>query len=154
LRSTRDWAAERYAGISLPDARLDKRLLEVVATLADKPNDSINRACQSWAQAKAAYRFIENDAVTEELLKQPVCDATAGDCYGHEQILAIQDTTVLSFASARSADGLGPVNDDPKARGMLLHPTLALSKDGLALGLLDWQTWTRPVIKREDKDNM
>lgn len=153
LRSARHWVAERYGTVCLPDARLEKRLLEVSRTLAAKPKDSINRACGSWGEAKAAYRFIENEAVTEDLLRRPVCDATAIDCARRERILAVQDTTVLSFASARGADGLGPINDDPNARGMLLHPTLALGDDGLALGLLDWQTWTRPLTKRCDKED-
>jgi hypothetical protein len=151
LRSSRRWAAERYRSACLPDARLVRRLLEVSRTLADRPLDSINRACQSWAATKAAYRFIENDAVTEDLLMQPVCDSTLTDCAGRKQILAVQDTTVLSFSSARSAEGLGPVNDDSNARGMFLHPTMAVGEDGLVLGLLGWQTWTRPVTTRAER---
>lgn len=132
------WADRCYRTLSLSDARLEKRLLKISKTLAAKPQDSINQACENWAAAKASYRFIENEAVSSDALKKPICDATARDVEGLEEIIAVQDTTTLSFASARKAKGLGPVNDDPQARGMFLHPTLALRGDGLALGLLDW----------------
>ncbi|MFP4381072.1 MAG: IS4 family transposase [Candidatus Sumerlaeia bacterium] len=148
LRSVSDWVSWSYQSVSLPDARLKKRLFVLSEALFSRPLDSMNQALGSWSGAKGAYRFIENDSVSAEDLKAPIADATALACNGEKEIIVVQDTTTLSFSSARGAEGLGPVNDDSKARGMLLHPALALDTDGSAIGLLDWQSWSRPLTKR------
>lgn len=146
--SAEKWARSLYAHADLPDQRLKARLVQLSAAIASKPADSIPQACSSWAQAKGAYRFIENERVTVEALQQPVSDNAARECAGQKVVLAIQDTTVLSFSSARRAEGLGPVNDDPHARGMLFHPVLALTEDGIPLGLLHQAVWSRDLKAR------
>jgi len=145
-----DWAARQYRTVSLPDARLDKRLLMIAQTLAAKPLDSINQACDNWAGAKGAYRFIENNAVTADALIAPITDAAARDAAGRGAIIAVQDTTAVSFPRARAATGLGPINDAPQGRGMLVHPVLALRPDGAPLGLLDLQRWCRDPDPTQD----
>lgn len=141
--SVSDWVANQYRTVSLPDARLEKRLLTIAQTLAAKPLDSINQACENWAGAKGAYRFVENKAVSADALIKPIADATARASAAVDDVISIQDTTVLSFASARGAKGLGPVNDSSEARGMFAHPALALRRDGAPLGLLDLYCWCR-----------
>lgn len=143
VESVDDWVARQYRTVALCDARLEKRLRLVSGALASKPLDSVNQACENWAGAKGAYRFIENEAVKPDNLIDPIADATAREAAEHEAVVAVQDTTTLSFPRARQAVGLGPVNDAPEARGMLAHPVLALRLDGLALGLLDFQWWCR-----------
>ena len=138
-----EWTSQQFGSVDLPDVRLKKRCLELVSVLAQKPQDSINQANDAWAQIKGAYRFIENDRVTPESLQTPVNDRTAALCRDRDLILAIQDTTTLSFDSARGAEGLGPINDSAKARGMFYHSALALEESGLPIGLLDQQLWSR-----------
>lgn len=152
LSSPANWAAERYETAMLGDARLKRRLIEITETLAGKPLDSINQACGDWARAKGAYRFIENERVTTQSLQEPIAEAAARDCAGHDLVFAVQDTTTLSFKQARQAKGLGPVNDSSEARGMLFHPTLALSAEGVPLGLLHQQTWCRAVVEDADDE--
>ncbi|MCX7044062.1 MAG: transposase DNA-binding-containing protein, partial [Candidatus Sumerlaeota bacterium] len=54
MTSARAWAASRFETARLPDARLHRRLEKVETMLAAKPLDSINQACEDWAEAKAA----------------------------------------------------------------------------------------------------
>ena len=56
-------------------------------------------------------------------------------------ILAIQDTTALNF-SGRQVDGLG-VLEDNQTPGFFAHTTLAVSQNGVPMGLLDQQVWSR-----------
>ena len=144
-----NWAQDFYAGVCLPDERLKTRLIRISAAIAARPADSFPQACLNWAEAKGAYRLIENERVSAEALQQPASNRAARECAGQEIVLAIQDTTVLSFSSARQAEGLGPVNDDPNARGMFFHPVLALREDGFPLGLLHQQTWCRDLKTRK-----
>jgi len=137
------WVMRQYRSLDLPDKRLEDRCLRIAMDLTENPSGSLNQASDDWGQAKAAYRFIENPRLTAEDLQTPIGAAAAKACAHHQTILAIQDTTTLSFDSARQAEGLGAINDSSAARGMFFHPVLAIQPDGLAIGLLDQQCWCR-----------
>lgn len=141
MTSARVWAASRFETARLPDARLNRRLVKVETMLAAKSLDSINQASEDWAEAKAAYRFIENESVKPDDLIQPIADSTARDCAGAPAIFAVHDTTEMGLKSARGAQGLGPVGDDPNARGMYCHVTLAVRENGIVVGLLHQYNW-------------
>ena len=59
-----------------------------------------------------------------------------------ERILAVQDTTSFNFAHHPETKGLGVIEDNHTA-GFFAHSTLAVSEEGVPLGLLDQQVWTR-----------
>jgi hypothetical protein len=136
------WALETFGRAALPDARLNVRLLEVAGALVAKPSDSIPQACGKAKATKGAYRFIENKRVNPQSLIDASAQATTGRCAGRETILAIQDTSPLSFTHHPKTRGLGPI-DDADARGLFLHSTLAVSAEGEIIGLLEAQMWTR-----------
>ena len=59
-------------------------------------------------------------------------------------ILAVQDTTTLNYTARLKTDGIGYIGTSAEgAQGFFVHDTLALTPDGLALGLLDVQAWAR-----------
>jgi hypothetical protein len=60
------WASEEVASVDLQDKRLNKRLLNVLADLAQRPTASIPAACGGGAETKAAYRLFGNKKVTYE----------------------------------------------------------------------------------------
>jgi len=144
------WAADLYATVRLPDKRLANRLIQIVTRLAERPMDSLPQACESWAEVKGAYRFIENRRVSAEALRRPLAEAAARACGAETVVLAIQDTSAFSFPHAYQTEGLGYLNglDVP---GLLVHSVLATREDGLALGLLDVQIWSRPRRERGKK---
>lgn len=135
------WACDLFQTARFPDKRLNHRAQEIAAVLAAKPCNSIPQAFHNWSDAKAAYRFIENERVTCEGIMAPLADAAARHCGGLPLFLAVQDTTALTFPKARSMEGLGTISDFTK--GMMLHTTLALVPDGQPLGVLDLQWWAR-----------
>jgi hypothetical protein len=137
------WAAATFATARLPDARLNVRLVKVAATLGAKPLDSFPQACGDWAEAKGAYRFVENERVTAEAMIEAAGDATARASAGRAVVYSVQDTTTLSFPRAGQTEGLGPIGSCDVA-GMLVHSTLALDEEGVAQGLFDQQWWCRP----------
>lgn len=148
-----NWVASQFRTLELPDLRLKKRSHKILLTVAQKPQDSLNQIHETWSGAKGAYRLIENDRISPQSLQKPICEATAENCKGLDRIISVQDTTALSFDSAKSAEGLGTVNDSPKSRGMFFHPVLALREDGLPLGLLDQQFWCRSnIVEHKAKD--
>lgn len=66
-------------------------------------------------------------------------------------VLAVQDTTTFNFGHHGSIDDLG-VLEDNRTPGFFAHSTLAVSPEGVPMGLLDQQVWTRPQNPRK-KDN-
>lgn len=59
------WVDGELAGCSLPDDRLNKRLRKLLVQIGSDMGQSIPLVCQDWANAKAAYRFFDNDRVSE-----------------------------------------------------------------------------------------
>ena len=63
------WCLDEFSGVELHDARLNARCSELAVQLAMQPSLSLNRACEDWADAKAAYRFFDNDDVTPQRIQ-------------------------------------------------------------------------------------
>jgi hypothetical protein len=125
------WAAAEFGGVDLGDARLNKRLVAVTASFAMSPQSNIPEASGDWAEAKAAYRFFSNDAVDKDLIFEAHRKSTLERMKDAELVLAVQDTTYLTYAEQ---EGLGWIGEN--SSGLMVHSTLALNKEGRALGLL------------------
>jgi hypothetical protein len=132
-----DWTAQEFATIDLPDPRLGKRLRMIASAFAQKPTAPIPQACLGWTQAKAAYRFLENEAVEPGAIRQAHHQATLQRVQAQRVVLAIQDTTALNYSTHPCTTGLGPIGShSPKTIGLLLHSTLAITPTGQPLGFL------------------
>lgn len=59
------WIEAELAGCEFDDVRLDKRFRKLVEQLSAGIGESIPWACQDWANAKAAYRFLSHPQVSE-----------------------------------------------------------------------------------------
>src|ERR1035437_8335851 len=153
------WVEQELAASKLPDARLEKRLRHLIEQLAKGVGRSIPWACQDWAAAKAAYRFFSNDRVSEEQIMAGHFLATRErlGC-GEELFLVVHDTTEFSYKREdMAAVGLaskGSVRKDKQGRpmyfttcGICLHSSLAVTQEGLPLGLTAVKFWSRKAFK-------
>jgi len=59
-------------------------------------------------------------------------------------VLCVQDTSELDYSGQKQMKGLGPLTYEAQ-RGLLLHPTLAITPDRLALGVLENRIWARDI---------
>ena len=131
------WAVHELAGLRLPDERLMKRAQLIMTQLGQRPGASVPQACGGWSGAKAAYRFLANEAVDPQRLLAAHTEATVGRMQAHAVVLALQDTTTLNYSAHPQTRGLGPIsNNRDKTLGLLLHSTLAVTVCGEPLGLL------------------
>ncbi|MBK5962654.1 hypothetical protein CCR95_00660, partial [Thiocystis minor] len=55
------WAEDEFRGIDLGDARRDRRAVQLVERLAERPTASLPGACTGWAETQAAYRFLSQE---------------------------------------------------------------------------------------------
>ncbi|WP_442895226.1 IS4/Tn5 family transposase DNA-binding protein [Bradyrhizobium sp. AZCC 2230] len=141
------------------DARLGQRFSGLLKQIGDGMGGSIPFACQDWANTKAAYRFFAKERVEEADILSGHFAATRtryDDCRG--PILLIQDTTEFSYqrANTRAIGLTKSVNSgrDKDGRwrhhtvcGMPMHSSLAVTVEGLPLGLAAVKFWTRKKFK-------
>lgn len=140
------WALEEMQEVNLGDKRLETRAITLLDNLGSKPLETIPVACQGWAETKAAYRFFDNDKVTADKILLPHLQATLKRMQSYPVVLLIQDTTHLNYSTQFQKKDIGPLIHN-NYRGVLLHPTIAVTPEGLCLGVIDDYHWHRRHLK-------
>jgi hypothetical protein len=153
------WSVQEIDETAFKDVRLGRRCAELVKRLSAGMGGSIPFACQDWASTKAAYRFLSNPKVEEAdilrghfLATRQRYDACGGP------VLLLQDTTEFTY-QRRDPGAVGftkSVNSgrDKEGRlrhhalcGILMHSSLAVTTEGLPLGLSAVKFWNRDKFK-------
>jgi hypothetical protein len=136
--------------VQLGDRRLNHRLVEIAEKLSVQPTAPINQACDDWADTKAAYRLFDNEKVTPEKILSPHQRRTGERMAGYPVVLAVQDTTILNYSHHPQTTGLGPIGTEAQSlQGLVMHTTLALTPEGMPLGVLTQDIWARPEGKEK-----
>ena len=161
------WFDEELAVCRLGDGRLDRRLRHLVERMGAGFGESIPLACQDWAGTKAAYRFFSNERVSEEEILRGHFDATRHRFAASDgPILVLHDTTEFSWRrkrpeavgftttvnSGRDKAGRDRLHKAGRDRlhtvcGLLMHSSLAVTTDGLPLGMAAVRFWNRKKFK-------
>jgi hypothetical protein len=153
------WFDRELAGCSFADERLSKRLRKLVAQIGSAMGQSIPLVCQDWANTKAAYRFLSNDRVSESDILAGHFQSTRDRTVASDGlVLVLHDTTEFTY-QRESTDAIGitkSINSgwDKAGRlrshtvcGILMHSSLAVTTEGLPLGLAAVKFWTRKKFK-------
>ncbi|WP_222945939.1 IS4 family transposase, partial [Paraburkholderia podalyriae] len=159
----RAWFEQELEGSEFQDARLRKRFGTLLEQLWRGMGQTIPLACQDWANTKAAYRFMDNDRVSEQDILSGHFQATAQRfAMTDGPILVLQDTTTFSYERERpeligyagsaitSAERRGRAKPSPQC-GILMHSSLAVTAQGLPLGLAAIKFWSRKEFKNTSK---
>lgn len=153
------WVDRELDGCNFKDERLGKRFRSLLEQLASSPGDSIPLVCQDWANTKAAYRFFDNGRVNEEQILRGHFQATRDRAAATAApILIMHDTTEFTY-KREDIDAVGKTriniagayrDGTPRlytACGILMHSSLAVTTDGLPLGLTAIKFWSRKKFK-------
>lgn len=136
--------------LRLPDARLVARCQRVLAAWLRQPGATLAQAAADRAEAKAGYNLLANRDVVVSALVEAICRHGGEECGGESRVYIAQDTTSLEYGHREPIEGLGPVTSTG-TQGLLVHTSLALSGQGLPLGLTAQRIWTRPPEKLSPK---
>lgn len=132
-------------GSVLGDRRLERRLDELTERLSAVPTANLPQVLTAQSGLKAGYRFMNNPRVTHAgivaIERQATLQRIAAE--RGEVVLAVQDTTPFNFANRAGLSGLG-VLEDNRTPGFFAHTLLGVSEQGVPLGLLAQQVWSRP----------
>ena len=120
---------------------------------------SIPLVCQDWANTKAAYRFFSNDRVSESDILAGHFQSTRDRAAAAEGlVLVLHDTTEFSY-QRESSEAIGITKSINSGRdkagrlrshtvcGILMHSSLAVTIEGVPLGLAAVKFWTRKKFK-------
>jgi hypothetical protein len=135
------WAEQEMRDVDLGDKRRNTRAVRLLEALSNQPDSSIPVACARPADQKAAYRHLDSDIEAKSWLaphQARTVERAAEDPY----VFAMSDTTELDYSRLNTLEGAGPL-DGSHCRGLKVHTVLAVSPDGVPLGILDQQVWAR-----------
>jgi hypothetical protein len=145
MNTSVNWAHCELASVYLPDPRLETRLIGMVEKLSERPESSCTEALGCRAAVVGAYRFWNNETVRPEAILRPHAESTARRAAECATVLVAQDATDINLTDHPETEGRGYLYSN--TRGLLLHSLLAISPDGVPLGLLRQFMWVRPLEK-------
>jgi len=152
------WAQNEFGGAALGDQRLSKRLVEIGHKQGANPGCSYSGAAGgNWPEVKGYYRFIDkpdDSAVSMENILQPHRERTTRRMKAEKIVLCPQDGSDLNYNTLDQCEGLGVIGSNQtgaKSLGLHLHSMLALTPEGLPLGVLRSEC-TAPQTKLQDDD--
>lgn len=136
----------------------DKRLLNrgnsILNRLFANSIYSIRQLAGSDSEAKAMYRFLQNDNVSEDdIIKNMASNCVS--CVGGKSVLCIQDTSEINLYNHRNRikkdDYIG-VNGNVGSLGFFIHPSFVLDSETLMpYGFSDVKVWNRS-LEEPNKD--
>jgi len=124
-------------GTRLKDRRRVNILIRTAVALYQKPQASLSVALGDGLRQAAGDLFRHPDTRVADLISGHVA-ATAARCQAAGRVIVAQDTTYFAYHQAQIV-GLGPLNG--RAQGLVGHSALALSPEGLPLGVLALRLW-------------
>ena len=154
------WAAREFGAARLGDVRWTRRLVQCAAVQADAPRASFPSAAESDRPlVRSWYRFLDRPpdaAIRADSILEPHRERTLQRMRGERAVLCVQDGTDFSFAEHRGCQGLGYISQNKGSRGtrgLHLHSMLAVSEEGLPLGLLrmEFDAPRADEVERDDQ---
>jgi len=137
------WAQHEFGHAPLGDRRLSRRLVESARRQAEDPMRAFTGVAKNdWAAVKGYYRLIDQPAdseVTPQSILRPHRARTVRRMQAQPAVLCIQDGTDVKYPTRPQCSGLGVIGTNQtgaQTRGLHLHSTLAVSTEGLPLGVL------------------
>ena len=145
--NTEKWAEGIFGKAELGDKRRTKRLVTFAADMAGGIGKSIVKAGRDAASIEGAYRFVENQHIDHNEISLAGFKATAEEVKRRRLVLAIEDTTSLSYRHSICSElGNNPSSASAtcKGRSLFLHSILVVDADAeTVVGLGHQQNYIR-----------
>jgi hypothetical protein len=154
-----NWARAEFGDAALGDSRRTSRLVKMLARAAERPCGKLSEVF-SGKELDAAYDFVENEKLPIALMESAVGTATTMQCDGRVRVAVDGSSLSLTRRRIGKVKGFGPIGSI-KARwqGLKVISALAMTEDGVPVGLLSQTWWARPyaarrTLKQTKKDRM
>lgn len=146
--SAKDWAIEQFATLELGDRRREYRAVRMLRRAAERPAGRLSEVFDSPAELQGAYDFVEGDFGSERVVRA-LEDATLRAADGLDFMYVVLDGTSLTLTDRAKCKDFGSIGPrETLARGLKVVDALALTPEGVPLGLLDLKFWARKPLSR------
>jgi len=139
-----EWAGLEFGSADLGDIRRTRRLVRMASSAAESPAGKITEVFANDAEREAAFRFVENDAIDPMAIGEAAFRATAARSGDFPYVFVPVDGSSLNLADHKQQKRLGIVGARfIGARGLQVMTGIAVSPDGVPLGLCGQSYWAR-----------
>lgn len=148
---TDDWVSAEFSSLDLGDQRLNTRFKSITIDLLGQCRKTLASSFSSWSKVKASYRFFANSRVTFYSMLKPHIAASLSRLRSCSTALIIQDTTYFDYSGRKKTKDLDSVHRGSHgviSKGLILHNTLAVTTDGVPLGILDQRFIERKSLRK------
>jgi hypothetical protein len=146
LLDAHDWAESEFGQAAIPDARNVARLVQMAQRVAERPLPKVSAVFTAPAELEAAFDFLENARIDPEALVASSQRATARRARGLTRVLVAVDEVLLTLPDPFATRGMGSVGSRSRgARGLVVMDAVALTEQGVPLGLAGLVSWARPL---------
>ena len=131
----------------IKDERLLKRGNSILNRLFCNSIHSIRQLAVNDSEAKAFYRFLKNDKVSEADIIRNM-SANCGSCVSGRTVLCIQDSSEVNLYRHRGRinqdNDIGLTNADKTGLGFFIHPSFVIDAQSyMPYGFSDVRVWNR-----------
>lgn len=145
-----DWAEEVFGGAELGDVRRTRRLVQMAARAMQRPSGKVSDVYDSPAERQGAYDFIESPQIKAKAIGLAMAQNTARQSAEHDWVYVPLDGTSIKLwdgtAGRKDFGAIGTYANG--ATGLKLDHALAVTPDGVPIGIAAQVWWSRPR-KRE-----
>jgi hypothetical protein len=126
---------EEFNILKIGNGHNKKRVMKIMSNMIRNPGKSVLSQSATRTEAKAAYQFFNNPNIDiNEMARIHQFRTIERIVETEKPILIIQDTTEANYTTKYSKSGLCDLGRNQK--GIKLHNSIALTQDGLNLGVL------------------
>jgi hypothetical protein len=147
------WAREEFGSAQLGDARRTARLVRMAARAAVAPAGKISEVFCNPAERQGAYDFLESPHIRSDALIAALVRACADRCAEYPFVFVPVDGTSLTLVDTERAKDFGAIGTyESGARGLKVIDAVAVSPQGVPLGIAALEWWTRPNERPRERD--
>jgi hypothetical protein len=138
------WATKVFGSTCLGDCRRTSRLVKMLEEAARNPSGKVSAAFTRDCDREGAYDFLESPHSKQEVIAAKVFEHTTSHVTAGQRVLVPIDGSSLSLSDPNGAKGFGPIGSaNREVRGVMVVNALAVTQEGVPLGLLDQIFWNR-----------
>lgn len=151
------WAQQEFSRAELGDLRLTQRLIAMAGQAARTPAGQITAVFRDAAEREGAFRFVENEGFCASEVAAAAHAACAQRASAFPFVFVPTDGSSLLLSDPEGKKGLGGVGAWNKGgRGLQTMTAIAVSPDGVPLGILGQVLWARlarsPAGKKDPRE--
>lgn len=147
-----EWAQEVFGDAELGDVRRTRRLVRMAAEAGRNPSGKISEVYRNSAERQGAYDFIESQHSDARAISESIVASTARHCVEYPWVyVPLDGTSVKLWDGTGGSKNFGAIGTYRNgATGLKLDNAIAVSPDGVPLGVLGQVWWSRPPHRKKE----